>query len=182
MGNHDWYLTSNEECPRSKSANKCLEYQRRIISDSNKKWLASLKPQARLGALSITHGGWNDPLDEYVMPSLEYFSRFEGNLFASGHTHIPGVWEWITKAYCNPGSIGQPRDGDPRASFGILNMSKFSLHRVKYDYRRIQNEMNTAGFKPYFYENLALGARIGGEPITACLKKPSSGHSVNNEE
>jgi predicted phosphodiesterase len=162
MGNHDWYLTTGQDCPRSNSANTCLQYQRRVINSSNRSWLASLKPQSQLGDLNIVHGGWNDPLDEYVTPALEYFSPLEGKLFASGHTHYPCVWENSLIAYCNPGSVGQPRDGDPRASFAVLNGSSFSLHRIEYDYQSIQKKMKKAGFKPYFYENLSIGVRIGG--------------------
>lgn len=162
MGNHDWYLANDEDCPRSNSANVCLKYQQSVISESNKSWLASLRPQALLGDLNIVHGGWKDPIDEYVIPSLEYFSRLSGNLFASGHTHVPCIWEGEGKVYCNPGSIGQPRDGDPRASFAILDKEHFSIHRIQYDYKRVQAEMSAAGFAPYFYENLSIGARIGG--------------------
>lgn len=163
MGNHDWYLANDEGCPRSTSANKCLEYQQSVISDANKSWLASLKPQAQRDKLHIVHGGWNDPLDEYMTPSSDYFSCFEGKLFASGHTHVPIVWQGNGKTYCNPGAVGQPRDGDPRASFATLDGNSFMLHRVEYDIGRIQQEMKAAGFEAYFYENLTIGARIGGK-------------------
>lgn len=163
MGNHDWYLASGEGCPRSDSANRCLDYQRAVISDANRGWLASLTPKAQIGALSIVHGGWNDPLDEYVRPSLDYFCRLDGTLFSSGHTHVPCVWKGEGITYCNPGAVGQPRDGDPRASFAIFDGSEFSLHRVDYDFTLVQAEMKRAGFDPYFYENLSLGARIGGK-------------------
>lgn len=162
MGNHDWYLAANEDCPRSNSANTCLQYQRKIITDSNRSWLASLKPQAEVEGISIVHGGWNDPLDEYVVPSLDYFSRFEGSLFSSGHTHVPCTWSKAGRTYCNPGSVGQPRDGNPRASFAVFKDGAFTLHRVAYDYRHVQEEMRAAGFEAYFYENLEFGTRIGG--------------------
>ena len=163
MGNHDWYLATGESCPRSNSVNVCLDYQREIITDANKEWLSSLTPQAQRGALNIVHGGWLDPLDEYLVPSSEYFSRFEGRLFASGHTHVPCVWKGENQTYCNPGSVGQPRDGDPKASFAILDEMNFTLHRVEYDIEKIQAKMKTAGFTPYFYENLSIGSRIGGK-------------------
>jgi putative phosphoesterase len=163
MGNHDWYLATGESCPRSNSVNVCLDYQRSVISDTNKEWLQSLKPEACINDLNIVHGGWIDPLDEYMVPSTEYFSRHQGRYFASGHTHVPCLWTGDDKAYCNPGSVGQPRDGDPRASFAILNRSGFELHRVEYDIGKIQNKMKMAGFTPYFYENLTIGSRIGGK-------------------
>lgn len=162
MGNHDWYLASGEKCPRSNSVNRCLDYQREIIRKENLNWLSALKPQACVQELSIVHGGWNDPLDEYVVPSTEYFSGIRGRFFASGHTHFPSIWSGGNKLYCNPGSVGQPRDGDPRASYAIWDDGKFSIHRVQYDFRIIQKEMKSAGFEDYFSENLAVGVRIGG--------------------
>lgn len=165
MGNHDWYLATGEICPRSTSANVCLEYQRGVITDSNKNWLASLKPQAELGSLSIVHGGWHDPIDEYVEPAADYFAGLKGDLFASGHTHLPGVWTWGNQSYCNPGSVGQPRDGDPRASFAVLNKQEFLLYRVNYDYKQLQAKMKAVGFDSYYYENLATGERIGAPKL-----------------
>jgi predicted phosphodiesterase len=163
MGNHDWYLVTNEDCPRSNSANYCLKYQRSIITNTNLDWLATLKPQAKFENLNIVHGGWNDPIDEYFVPSKEYFSKIPGTYFASGHTHVPYIWQGSNKTYCNPGSVGQPRDGDPRASFAIWDYNNFSLHRIHYNYKLLQEEMRRAEFKEYFYKNLADGTRIGGK-------------------
>lgn len=163
MGNHDWYLAKNESCPRSNSVNVCLDYQRGIISDANLQWLSSLEPQALYGKLSIVHGGWLDPLDEYMVPGTAYFSGIDGHFFASGHTHVPCIWTGDSKSYCNPGSVGQPRDGDPKASFAVFDGDTFTLHRTDYDIARIQDKMKHAGFTPYFYENLAVGSRIGGK-------------------
>jgi predicted phosphodiesterase len=163
MGNHDWYLATGEQCPRSNSANRCLDYQRKIISRTNLDWLTTLKPQAQIDGLNIVHGGWNDPLDEYVKPSTDYFAYIQGHFFASGHTHVPCIWSNGIKSYCNPGSVGQPRDGDARASFAIWNYMDFSLHRVQYDFKSLQKDMQHAGFEEYFYENLANGTRIGGK-------------------
>ena len=111
----------------------------------------------------MVHGGWNDPIDEYVTPSDEYFDQFPGQFFVSGHTHVPCIWSGLEKSYCNPGSVGQPRDGDPRASFALWNQENFSLHRVEYDFKSVQVAMHNAGFEPYFYRDLEFGARIGGE-------------------
>lgn len=163
MGNHDWYIVFGQDCPRSNSANRCLNYQRDVLSKENFEWLATLKPQAQFEALSMVHGGWNDPIDEYVIPSEEYFDQFPGRFFVSGHTHVPCIWSGRGKTYCNPGSVGQPRDGDPRASFAVWNQEKFTLHRVDYDFKSLQKAMHNAGFEPYFYKDLALGARIGGK-------------------
>jgi len=163
MGNHDWYLATNEGCARSRSANDCLDYQRKVVAPAHLAWLRTLKPQAEIDRLRIVHGGWKDPVDEYVVPSTEYFAGVEGSCFASGHTHVPCVWTNGVKTYCNPGSVGQPRDGDSRASFAICDDYEFSIHRVAYDIGAIQHAMQDAGFDEYFYRNLEAGTRIGGK-------------------
>lgn len=163
MGNHDWYLATGENCPRSNSVNICLDYQRKVISAENLEWLKGLKPSAEIHGLRIVHGGFNDPIDEYLQPSEEYFSHHSGKYFASGHTHVPKIWIGSEKAYCNPGSVGQPRDGDSRASFATWDGSAFALHRFEYDILDISSKMAKAGFEPYFYENLTAGTRIGGK-------------------
>lgn len=162
MGNHDWYLTSGEGCPRSNSANRCLDYQREIVTDENLQWLSQHKSMAMIGDISFVHGGWHDPLDEYVKPSSYYFQDVPGKYFSSGHTHIPILWEDVGKKYCNPGAVGQPRDGDPRASFAVFREGIFVLHRAPYDIRSTQDAMKAAGFSEYFYENLSKGTRLGG--------------------
>ena len=162
MGNHDWYIVNGGKCPRSNSANRCLEYQNSVLESGHREWLASLKPQAHIEILSLVHGGWKDPLDEYMLPSADYFRPLAGSFFASGHTHVPCVWRGAQKTYCNPGSVGQPRDGDNRASFAVFDHSGFTLHRVAYDIQRTQRAMRIAGFDPYFYDNLSGGTKIGG--------------------
>ncbi len=163
MGNHDFYLATGEACPRSNSANACLDYQRKILSYENLAWLCGLPSEAELYGIRMIHGGWNDALDEYLKPSQEYFETLQGQYFVSGHTHVQTIWVGNGKTYCNPGSVGQPRDGDPRAGFATWDGDSFFLHRVDYDITRIQKEMARAGFSPYFYENLTKGVRIGGK-------------------
>lgn len=162
LGNHDWYITTGASCPRSDSANRCLDYQRRIIERDHLDWLKTLSPAAIFESLHLAHGGWRDALDEYVRPSENYFRGLEGNFFVSGHTHVPCLWRKDGMSYCNPGAVGQPRDGDPRASYALWDGRVFALHRVEYDISATQAAMRKAGFPAYFYENLNTGARIGG--------------------
>jgi predicted phosphodiesterase len=162
-GNHDDYLVGGSECPRSTSANRCLDYQRKVISSENLEWLQTLRPSKHIEGLEIVHGGWNDPLDEYVLPSDEYFQFREGSCFASGHSHIACVWAGKSKSYCNPGSVGQPRDGNWRASFATWDGVRCELHRVEYDVNATCRGMIHAGFNSYFFKDLKTGARIGGQ-------------------
>ncbi len=165
LGNHDHYLISSQACPRSNSANTCLDWQRRVITPDNLAWLSkSHCGVLRIGELSLVHAGWNDPLDEYInMISPDYFAEREGTIFVSGHTHVQGLWSLGEKWYCNPGSVGQPRDGDPRAAFAVWTGAEMKLHRVAYDIEQIAAPMKAAGFTEHYYSNLRSGTRIGGK-------------------
>jgi putative phosphoesterase len=159
MGNHDWYLAGDGFCLRSKSVNDCLAYQRTIITAENLAWLKSLPVQLQAGEVRMVHGGWGDPIDEYLKPSAEYFERINGNIFVSGHTHVQTLQIFGAKTYCNPGSVGQPRDGDPRAAFAVYNDGQFSLHRVTYDMQPVFSLMEAAGFNDYYYGGLRTGSK-----------------------
>lgn len=160
MGNHDWYLSARSFCPRSNSVNDCIQFQKKIISEKNEEWLRSLPLFLRLGELSLVHGGWANPIDEYLVdPTEEYFSKVEGKYFASGHVHVQTIRTFGDKVYCNPGSVGQPRDGDPRAAFATFENGNFQLHRAEYDIDRVGALMEKAGFSGYYYGSLYTGSK-----------------------
>ena len=159
MGNHDWYMAGGGFCPRSKSVNDCLAYQRTIFKNDHLEWIRTLPIQLRVDDVHIVHGGWGDPIDEYLKPTEEYFVKLAGHFFVSGHTHIQVVQNHGPKTYCNPGSVGQPRDGDPRAAFATFDGKDFELHRVEYDMQKVFDLMHAAGFDDYYYGGLKTGAR-----------------------
>ena len=159
MGNHDWYMAGGGFCPRSKSVNDCLAYQRTIIEPDHLQWLKRLPVHMDSGHIRMVHGGWGDPVDEYLKPSAEYFDRVEGNTFVSGHTHVQMLRQYGDKTYCNPGSVGQPRDGDPRAAFAVYEQGAFALHRSPYDMQKIFDLMEAAGFNDYYYGGLKTGSK-----------------------
>jgi predicted phosphodiesterase len=171
MGNHDHYLTTGEPCPRSHSANLCLEYQRTVISQENLAFLRQSPLALALDGMRLVHGGWHDPLDEYLLRVEQgYFEGLHGRYFFSGHTHFQALVPLEGKLYCNPGSVGQPRDGDPRSAYALFDGEQVTLMRVAYDVDAIAESMRKAGFAKRLYENLYSGTRIGGE-----LTKPESG-------
>jgi len=117
------------------------------------------------------------------------FRGFETQVCLLGHTHVPMAFEapsphpedMVTagdictfslrdgegvrfaprKRYiCNPGSVGQPRDADPRASFGVLDLRRrtFSVHRVAYDVNAAQFATSAAGLPIILADRLAVGA------------------------
>jgi len=175
MGNHDWYMAGGGFCPRSKSVNDCLRYQRKVITEENVNWLRSFPVQRKVGKIHMVHGGWADPIDEYLEPGEEYFSRIEGEIFVSGHNHIQTLQKYSNgKIYCNPGSVGMPRDNDPRAAFATFD-NDFTLHRVEYNMLKVFELMDLAGFSDYYYGCLLTGAR------NLC-KLPESWHGINKSK
>ncbi|MBC7404819.1 MAG: metallophosphoesterase family protein [Cytophaga sp.] len=162
LGNHDWYLLSDSFCDRSQTVNDTIEYQRKIITADNLDWLKSLPVHLYHDGLKMVHGGWTNPVDEYLEPTKEYFEKVGGTYFASGHKHIPRIEDYGNKVYCNPGSVGQPRDGDNRAAFATWDGKSFSLHRVAYDFYETGRLMEEAGFDGYYYQRLTIGATDNG--------------------
>ena len=84
----------------------------------------------------LVHATPRDPLDEYALPDKEFWSRrlqgLEEQIICVGHTHHPYVLEVDDKLVINPGSVGQPRDGDPRAAYAIIEDRNVELKRIEY--------------------------------------------------
>ena len=166
MGNHDFYLVSNSECPRSRSVNDLLEYQKKNIRPENLAWLGRSPAAYNNGLFSCVHGGWNNPMDEYMINiEPDYFKRFDEGLFFSGHTHIQKILSFGPQKYCNPGSVGQPRDGNPKAAFAVLEGNTIILHRVAYNIDEIASAMQSAGFDDYYFRGLYSGQAIGADKL-----------------
>jgi len=183
LGNHDFYLTHNKPCPRSRSATVCLEYQKKNITEKNLTWLKESQTSLLYDEISMVHGGWTDPVDEYLFEIDEdYFNKLHGKIFLSGHTHVQSIFRFSEKIYCNPGSVGQPRDGDPRAAFAVISDGKVFLKRVEYNIDAISFQMKKKGFAPYFYENLYHGSRIGGQLSSVSVKMARSGRADTGKQ
>lgn len=162
MGNHDYYLVSGTDCPRSRLVAELGAYQRQFIDDDQIAWLAKSKRELIEHANHFVHGGARDPRDQYLYRVSEEDIPAGAERFFSGHTHVQTLFEFPRARYCNPGSVGQPRDGDARAAFATLDGAAIALHRVSYDVDRTAHDMKVAGFPSKYYENLYIGAQIGG--------------------
>jgi len=162
LGNHDHYIVSGESCPRSKLVSDICDFQRGIILEDQRAWLGTSRRFIIEGAICFIHGGWQDPMDQYMYKvSTADFPPDVDILFA-GHTHVQTLLSMSGKVFCNPGSVGQPRDGDCRAAFATISDGEIILHRVEYDIERTVSAMKQTGFPPKCYENLYLGSQIGG--------------------
>lgn len=121
--------------------------QERLGAD-DRRFLARL-PITRMITLENTrfllvHASPRDPLDEYTLPDIDFWRRrlqaVEADVICVGHTHLPYVLQVDDKLVINPGSVGQPRDGDPRAGYAIIEDNRVELKRVAY---AIEEEVDT---------------------------------------
>lgn len=162
LGNHDSYITRNESCLRSKVVSKIIEFQRAIITPQQLSWLSASLDYLQEGELLFLHGGPNDPCDQYLYKVSEATVSEGLRWLFSGHTHVQIRADFKARGYCNPGSVGQPRDGDCRAAYATLDGDSLQLHRVVYDIDSAVAAMRAVDFEPFCYENLYRGAQIGG--------------------
>jgi putative phosphoesterase len=110
------------------------------VTPEDRRYLGSL-PVTRMLTLGDTsfllvHATPRDPLDEYAVADVEFWKRrlqnVEAEVICVGHTHHPYVLEVGDKLVINPGSVGQPRDGDPRACYALIEDNRVELKRVEY--------------------------------------------------
>jgi len=184
-GNHD-RIASGEgpSSDLSPAALRAAVWTRRRLSAPNKEFLARLPP----GPLEFTPGGvlaHGSPGDEdqYLLDEEEGERAFEAHGFRIGffgHTHLPGRFvrrggsvvlldiagdgasfglDESDRHLVNPGSVGQPRDGDPRASFAIFDDDerRVTVHRVPYDTATARRKILEAGLPSALGDRLLYG-------------------------
>lgn len=159
MGNHDYAVAFKTDCRCAPELHELSEYTRanisfKLLTEDHIEWLKTLPKRYStvLGALRIyaTHGSPRNNLYGYLRPNLpvdEIRLALTPSMFAVkpklveadyvvvGHTHIPMDIRVNGLRVLNPGSVGQPRDGDPRASALSVDLRSGELrwYRVKYD-------------------------------------------------
>lgn len=137
------------------------------------RWLDSLPEQYRTEEALLVHGSPRDPVREYMLPHdvrdtekmAQVFARMDRPLCLVGHSHVPGIFTedlrfispnavggtWKPeggKVLVNVGSVGQPRDGDPRACFVTRDGGTLRFHRVPYDVRDTAERILGTGTLP----------------------------------
>jgi len=142
------------------------------LEEEDVRWLSRL-PVTRMTTLDNTrfllvHATPRDPLDEWAPADPEFWARRLQNVDADvvcvGHTHQPYVLEVGGKLVINPGSVGQPRDGDPRASYAIIDNFKVELKRVEYPVEATVQTIFDSPLPEPAKEMLAEVLRHGGRP------------------
>lgn len=171
QGNHDWAATTGHTRGFNPIAVAGVEYSKRVLTVPNKDVLAKLPTSEHLHLdakdLKAFHGSPRDPLMEYLFPSApapvwKQMAAAAGSpdVVALGHTHLPMAKPAGGTLFVNPGSVGQPRDGDPRASYGILDVPilEFEVVRVEYDIEATARANRAAGLPEQSWQRLFKGS------------------------
>ena len=117
----------------------------------------------------MVHGTPRDPLDEYLTDDIAAWEKrledLQVDFACVGHTHVPFHTDLGGTQLINPGSVGQPRDGDPRAAYAIIENGKVEFHRVKYDIDAALEQMRRAGTEEWAVELAESILRTGGSDV-----------------
>ncbi len=182
-GNHDLGVLGQLDLEEfAPDAVVSARWTRGVLGDDSRAYLESLSPTARTTGVELFHGSPRDPVWDYVLSAEAAEAAFELTeepLVLVGHSHVPldlaeaegalagGVAPEGTEVelgsgarlVLNPGSVGQPRDGDPRAGWLLLDYGagRASFRRVAYPVERTQQELRERGLPDALAERLARG-------------------------
>lgn len=156
-GNHD-HAVAQHVAPLGGSGFRRLAAATRplhwdVIDSKRMKFIARLPVTANFRVqdhnLFLIHATPRDPMDEYLGPDADAWAHRLANVDADfvcvGHSHLPFHLDLGRVQVVNPGSVGQPRDGDWRASYAIIEDGRVSLHRVEYDVDECIAQMASTG-------------------------------------
>jgi putative phosphoesterase len=141
-----------------------IKWTARHLKKDNMDYLKHLPEHIDLDGMTIYHGhpeSMKDMAFEYepekicgIFDSLDHH-----RVFAFGHTHVPLIKECGDKTVLNPGSVGQPRDGNSQASYAIWDTKThaFEIRRVTYDYKKVQDKILAEGLPDLMAERLSYG-------------------------
>jgi len=182
-GNHDLAVTGELPLDEfSRGAGLAVQWTREVLTAENLEFLRSLRPQAVEGPVALYHASPRDPVWEYVLSTLLAELCLDAQVrrvCLVGHSHVAlsfvrhagesttgeprrdgarvdlGEGEWLL----NPGSVGQPRDGDPRAAWLMLDLDAMdaTFHRAEYDIAGAAAAIRAARLPDSLAERLEYG-------------------------
>ncbi len=163
-GNHDRAVATGEGLELfNPAARTAAERHHAWLSAADRDALAALPIALEIDGYSICHGSPRDPLWEYVFDARTAAATTSGLAaarFCVGHTHVPATFRIPdAKVMINPGSVGQPRDGDPRAAFALLDVATATVdfRRVEYDIKETQRRMRERKLPEMLADRLTFG-------------------------
>jgi diadenosine tetraphosphatase ApaH/serine/threonine PP2A family protein phosphatase len=180
LGNHDLACTDSDSLGWfNEDAAAAIRWTMTQVGPERLDWLARLPArESREGAL-LVHASPREPLYEYILDgpmAAANLALLGSAICFHGHTHRPGVFslsreqrvvyeysqgmtDLLGPALVNPGSVGQPRDRNPDASYGVwdTDAATFDFRRVAYDRAAAQEAIRTAGLPERFAQRLDFG-------------------------
>jgi predicted phosphodiesterase len=181
QGNHDRAVATGEglEFFHDRAAEAALLHQQ-WLSAADRDALGALPPIVKTDRFTLCHGSLRDPLWEYVTTTRAADATLhlaETEHCCNGHTHIPAFFHLSPKGakathvlegtiyvleertLINAGSVGQPRDGDPRAAYAVLDTDAgtVTFYRASYQVAETQRRIHQRGLPEMFADRLAFG-------------------------
>jgi len=181
-GNHDLAVRGTLDLMEfSGDAGTAARWSRDVLTAESLAFLRSLESQATRADVALFHASARDPVWEYVLSDRVAIASLEATeepIVLVGHSHVAlhvqlagdGFMGGLSPAgteveladartLLNPGSVGQPRDGDPRAAYLLLDLDArtASFRRVEYDVARTQAEIREAGLPEMLAARLQVG-------------------------
>jgi predicted phosphodiesterase len=185
VGNHDLVVLGSGDVTVedfNPEAAAAARWTRETLTDESRAFLESLAPSAERSDVELYHASPRDPVWEYVLTVEAAHAAFRATqaaLILVGHSHVPlalhlqgeevvgglaphgteidlASGRWLL----NPGSVGQPRDGDPKAAYCLIDLEarRAAFLRVGYPIEETQAEMSERGLPAALAERLAYGA------------------------
>jgi len=170
-GNHDYASATGDVAGFTSHAARAALWTKKVLTPQNREFLTKLPLTAtiKINSLNLVayHGSPREPLIEYIYPGLPQSFLLSlldiagGDLLVMGHTHFPMFCKFPSGAIANPGSVGQPRDRDPRASYAIIEVDdgdvRFTNRRVEYDVESAASKIRRSGLPAFLADRLFKG-------------------------
>lgn len=182
-GNHDWAVLGRlDRDSFNDDAQVAISWTQRVLTEESQQYLEALPSLVVEEPFTLAHASPRQPVWEYILESVTAaanFDHFDTPYCLVGHTHFPVIYEQSGRASAealaplyfepfslndvrlivNPGSVGQPRDYDPRAAYAILDTAELTWEhrRVAYPVERTQSRMSNFGLPYRLISRLEFG-------------------------
>lgn len=182
-GNHDWAAIGKVNTAEfNPDAARACHWTGQQLDSADAEYLGNLPLVIEEGDFTLVHGSPREPIWEYLISTglaKENFAYLKSQFCLVGHSHVPLVFSYSQSGACsssqflpnvglvlgrnrliiNPGGVGQPRDGDPRASYAIYDDETrlVRLYRLTYDVRSTQDRMVERGLPMRLVSRLSYG-------------------------
>ncbi len=180
-GNHDWAVVNKTDIRYFNAmAKAAVEWTKRSLNKEERNFLEKLELVYRSDDFILVHGTLQEPqFFHYLIESIqakEMFALMDRNVSFVGHSHMPGIFiekgnriqytlsaevtlESQSRYIVNVGSVGQPRDGNPKPSYCIFDTKEktISIKRINYLIEEAQKKIIAAGLPVFLASRLAVG-------------------------